>query len=70
MANWRAFARKPVARVLSSGFLLRKLGEKFPIPDAVLDNLGKAGQDGKLDERRGTYVIDTSEGVEHGVRHG
>jgi hypothetical protein len=70
MATWRPFDSKPVARSLSSGFLLSKLGEKFPIPDAGLDNLRKDDQNGQLDKRQGTYIIDTSEGVEHEGRHG
>ena len=49
---------------------MRKSGEKFPISEAVLDNLGKDDQNGKLDERQETYIIDTGEGVEHGGRHG
>jgi hypothetical protein len=49
---------------------VRKLGEKFPIPDAVLDNLGKDDQNGELDKRQGAYTIDISEGVEHEGRHG
>jgi hypothetical protein len=46
------------------------LGEKLPIPDAGLDNLGKDDQNGELDKRQGTNIIDTSEGVEHEGRHG
>ena len=70
MANWRPFDSKPVACKLSSGFLLRKPGEKFPIPDAVLDNLGKDDQNGELDKRQGAYIIDISEGVKGESRHG
>ena len=70
MANWRPFDNKPVACWLFSGFLLRKSGERFPIPDAVLDILRKDGQNGELDKRQGTYIIDASEGVEHEGRHG
>jgi hypothetical protein len=52
---------------------LRKSGKKFPIPDAVLDSLGKDDQNGevnKVNKRQGTYIIDITEGVEHKGRHG
>jgi hypothetical protein len=49
---------------------LRKLGEIFPIPDAVLDNLRKDDQNGELDKRQGAYIIDISEGVKGEGRHG
>ena len=69
MANWRPYESKPVVCLLFSGFLLRKLGEIFPIPDAVLDNLGEDDQN-ESDKKQGTYIIGASEGAGHEGRHG
>jgi hypothetical protein len=50
--------------------LLRKSGEKLPIPDAVLVNLRKHDQNGELDKRKLPNFIGTSEGVDSEGRHG